>query len=197
MGRGENTSSRILEAAVELFARKGYHGTSIKDITDKIGLTKAAFYAHVGSKGELIHKLIREFEARYVDELIRRTDEQQGNAIDKIHRAFSFSSEITINNLDWVIVYYNFSNELKSDPDFANALAVVRHKMNKCVADLFRLGIRQGLIKKDIDPDSAGVVFGALAAGMFQQWVLDRSLIDGEQFVRTSRMIFFKGIESE
>lgn len=196
MARGENTNIRILDAAVELFARKGYHGTSIKDITDKIGLTKAAFYAHVGSKGELIHRLVKEFEARYVDELVRRVDEQPGTAIDKLHCAISFSSDIAVKDLDWVIVFYNFSNELKSDPEFANALTLVRYRLNKCVADLLRMGIRQGLLRKDLDPDVASVVYASLAAGMFQQWVLSRSLLDGEQFVRMCRLIFFKGIEA-
>lgn len=196
MRRGENTNIRIIQAAVELFARKGYHGTSIKDITDKIGLTKAAFYAHVGSKGELVHRLIKEYESRYVDELIRRVSEQPGNAIDKLHCAISFSSEFAVNNLDWVVLFDNLSNELKSDADFATALTVVRHKSEKSISDLLRLGIRQGLVKKDLDPDVGSIIFGALARGTFQQWVLSRSLIDGEQFVRTCRVIFFKGVES-
>ncbi|MBN1613985.1 MAG: TetR/AcrR family transcriptional regulator [Deltaproteobacteria bacterium] len=197
MGRTDNTNIRILHAAVELFARKGCHGTSIKDITDKIGLTKAAFYAHVGSKGELVHRLIKEYEVRYVDELIRSVNEQEGTAVDKLHRAGSFSSEFALKNLDWLLLFENFSNELKSDPDFANSLSIVRNKFNKFIADLIRTGIRQGLLKKDLDPDIASIIYGALNRGMFQQWVLNRSLMDGEHFVRTSRMIFFKGIESQ
>ena len=196
MRRGENTNIRIIQAAVELFARTGYHGTSIKNITDKIGLTKAAFYAHVGSKGELVHRLIKEYEARYVDELIKRVDEQPGNAMDKLHRAISFSSEFAVNNLDWVVLFDNLSNELKSDPDFATVLTVVRHKSSKFIGDLLRLGMRQGLVKKDLDPDVVSIIFAALARGMFQQWILSRSLMDGDQYVRMSRIIFFKGIET-
>ena len=48
------TRDRILEVALELFGRQGYEGTSIRDIAERMGLTKAAVYYHFPSKEDLL-----------------------------------------------------------------------------------------------------------------------------------------------
>ena len=48
------TRERILEVALELFARQGYEGTSIRDIAERMGMTKAAVYYHFPAKEELL-----------------------------------------------------------------------------------------------------------------------------------------------
>ena len=52
------TKERILETALELFAQKGYLGTSMNDIAGKLGLTKAALYKHYTSKQEILDRII-------------------------------------------------------------------------------------------------------------------------------------------
>lgn len=52
--RGGGTRERILEVALELFSRYGYEGTSIRDISDRMGMTKAAVYYHFPSKESLL-----------------------------------------------------------------------------------------------------------------------------------------------
>ena len=56
--RRTDTRERILEAAAELFADRGYAGTSIRDIADRLGLTKAALYYHFTSKDEILQALV-------------------------------------------------------------------------------------------------------------------------------------------
>lgn len=45
---------RFLDAAAELFAEKGYHATSIRDIARYLGVTPGAVYAHFSSKSQLL-----------------------------------------------------------------------------------------------------------------------------------------------
>lgn len=59
--RPGDTASRILAVAVELFAHRGYAGTSIRDITDRLEITKAALYYHFSSKEEILAALISPF----------------------------------------------------------------------------------------------------------------------------------------
>lgn len=56
-----DTASRILAVAVELFASRGYAGTSIRDITDRLEITKSALYYHFASKEEILAALISPF----------------------------------------------------------------------------------------------------------------------------------------
>jgi AcrR family transcriptional regulator len=48
------TKQRIEQAALQLFAAKGFEGTGIRDIADRAGLSTAALYHHMGSKDELL-----------------------------------------------------------------------------------------------------------------------------------------------
>lgn len=54
----ENTKERIMETALELFAEKGYLGTSMNDIAKQLGFTKAALYKHYTGKQEILDRIV-------------------------------------------------------------------------------------------------------------------------------------------
>jgi AcrR family transcriptional regulator len=60
-----DTRRRILEVARELFAAQSYAGTSIADITGRLGMSKAALYYHFSSKAEILSALVAEPLAAY------------------------------------------------------------------------------------------------------------------------------------
>lgn len=59
-----STRARILDVALDLFSRKGYEGTSIRDIAEELSLTKAAVYYHFPSKEELLTDVLNPAMAR-------------------------------------------------------------------------------------------------------------------------------------
>ncbi|WP_067862550.1 TetR/AcrR family transcriptional regulator [Nocardia shimofusensis] len=56
-----DTRARIMEAAVELFAEKGFHGTGVAEIGDRAGVQRGALYYHIGSKEELLWEILRDY----------------------------------------------------------------------------------------------------------------------------------------
>ena len=54
-----DTKARILETALELFARSGYLGTSMQDIAKRLGITKAALYKHYAGKQEILDQIVK------------------------------------------------------------------------------------------------------------------------------------------
>ena len=66
---GEETRNRILDAALELFSRRGYEGTGIQEIVDAAGLTKPSLYYHFGSKQGLLEAITGVFGRQYLDTL--------------------------------------------------------------------------------------------------------------------------------
>ena len=67
------TKERILETALALFARSGYLGTSMSDIADQLGITKAALYKHYAGKQEILDRIIQR---------MRRMDYERAEAYD-------------------------------------------------------------------------------------------------------------------
>ncbi|MFL5962439.1 MAG: TetR/AcrR family transcriptional regulator [Gaiellaceae bacterium] len=64
-----DTRARILEAALDVFSEYGFEGSSLQQIADRLGLTKAALYYHFRSKDELLEALV-EPAVKGVDEIL-------------------------------------------------------------------------------------------------------------------------------
>jgi AcrR family transcriptional regulator len=60
----------ILEAAIAVMAEHGYHGTSVRDIAERAGVSPAALYHHFGSKQEVLATIME----RGIEALLRRTE---------------------------------------------------------------------------------------------------------------------------
>lgn len=58
-GRSTDTRERIRDVALELFMRQGFTHTTLQDIADRLGITRAALYYHHPSKDHLIASLIQ------------------------------------------------------------------------------------------------------------------------------------------
>lgn len=54
-GRRGDTRARIQRIALELFAEQGYERTSLREIAERLGVTKAALYYHFKSKEDIVH----------------------------------------------------------------------------------------------------------------------------------------------
>ena len=58
--RARTPPHRLLEAAAEAFADRGFHATTTRDIASRAGLSPAGVYVHFASKEELLYQLSRE-----------------------------------------------------------------------------------------------------------------------------------------
>src|ERR1041384_7394882 len=52
--------SELTRQAARLFAERGYHGTSVGDLAQAIGVQKGSLYAHIESKQDLLYEAMRE-----------------------------------------------------------------------------------------------------------------------------------------
>jgi len=58
--RGEVKEEEVVATATKLFREKGYHGTSMQDIGDAVGVPKGSLYQHIESKEALLFRIIGE-----------------------------------------------------------------------------------------------------------------------------------------
>ncbi len=80
------TPDRLLDAAVELFAQRGFHGTSIRDIAERAGVNVAAGHYHYGSKDGLYLAVLRAQFAEVRSQLERRGVNRPAPALRKLPR---------------------------------------------------------------------------------------------------------------
>ncbi|GAB3157267.1 TetR family transcriptional regulator [Micromonospora sonneratiae] len=76
MGEGTGgTRSRIQAVALELFTEQGYEKTSLREIAERLGVTKAALYYHFKSKDEIVNSFVEDQLVK-LDQLIAWAETQ-------------------------------------------------------------------------------------------------------------------------
>src|SRR5689334_22450826 len=83
-----DTRSRVQKVALELFAEQGYEKTSLREIAERLGVTKAALYYHFKSKEDIVHSFTEDYFAE-LDALLDwakdrpRDDETRRELLDR------------------------------------------------------------------------------------------------------------------
>jgi AcrR family transcriptional regulator len=71
-----STRERILDVALDLFTEKGFDGTSLREIAERLGVTKAALYYHFASKEDILLALHMRLHAFGKDALVKMAEDE-------------------------------------------------------------------------------------------------------------------------
>ncbi len=76
---------RLLEAAVELIAERGYAGTSVGEVCERAGVARTALYWHYGNKEGLLAAVLTTVGTTWIEE-IRKRAYLEGEPLQRVHR---------------------------------------------------------------------------------------------------------------
>ncbi len=88
MEKSNETRQRILEAAIHVFATKGYHDTRVDEIVDASHTSKGAVYFHFPGKRQIFLGLVDEF-AQMLERRIHAAIQQQTSGIERVNAALA------------------------------------------------------------------------------------------------------------
>lgn len=193
--QSQETANRILNQAMRIFLEKGYHGTSIDDITQAAGLTKGALYWHFKSKEDLLKKLIRKYEKSFLDNLIHAVTEVKGKASDKFEKYVRFNSAFAYYNRELCVSFTTLAAELVGahhgiEPEIKR----VYRKYQNFLSKLILQGKKEKIFRKEINAVLAALIVIAFHDGILLQWSMNREKIDGEAYVNTFKKIMLNGM---
>ena len=140
-GVAEDARSRLLAAAVEAFAARGFHGTTTRDIAAAAGMSPAALYVHHRSKEELLHQISRaghEATLALVEEAVASSErpvEQLARLVEDFvrHHAVAHTSARIV----------NYELAALSEPHLAE-ITELRHRIDAVVRELVERGVAAG-----------------------------------------------------
>ena len=195
--QSQNTVKQILCHATRLFVEKGYHGTSIDDITRAAGLTKGALYWHFRSKENLLRRVIAEYETRFLDGLIHAVGGVNGGALNKFEKLIRYNAAFGYYNRDLCVSFTTLSAELVGTRHrIETEIRRIYRKYQKFLTKVIAQGKQEKLFKNEIDPDLTALLIMGIHDGMLLQWSMNRHKIKGEGLVRAYRNVIFGGILS-
>jgi len=139
--RGRDRRSAIIKTATKLFAKQGYHPTSVQDIVDALGVGKGVFYWYFPSKDDLLKEILREslFDLRTTQEQAIGDAE---NPLERLERGIRASVGWYANNQDLLrVTLFCFTEQ-----QFARSLLKGRRVSIADTAQHVTDAVDQGLI---------------------------------------------------
>ncbi|MEV8596672.1 TetR/AcrR family transcriptional regulator [Streptomyces sp. NPDC052013] len=136
-----DAARRLLLAAVEAFAERGYHATTTRDIAGRAGMSPAALYIHYKTKEELLHRISRIGHEKALD-ILRTAARGEGSPTERLADAVSsFVRWHAGGRTTARVVQY----ELDSlGPEARAEIVGLRRQVNAEVRGIIEEGVRSG-----------------------------------------------------
>ncbi len=179
--RRQATRDRVLGAASEVFAERGFHGASVEDICERAGFTRGAFYSNFSSKDDLVLELSRQHSEALVDRIRAASKQEHATADEVLKAVFAALADDTRSKEQWMVLTTEFTLHAIREPAARRAWAAQQRRVrDELVAVVDEAVARQGL-KLPMPTDVFVRAAIALAQGsMTQRLVEPRSLAVGE-----------------
>jgi AcrR family transcriptional regulator len=152
--RKELVEKQMYETAAQLFARRGYAGTSLQDIADAMGITRPALYYYVKSKDELLAKLVTEITERNTAQIVALATASKLDPVERLSRiAYLMAYNRALDPTRFLLLE-------RSESDLSDALAEIhegnKRAMLRSVIEMIKQGIEAGQFRP-VDPRTAAL----------------------------------------
>ena len=128
-----NTKNIILEKALELFSRKGYDATTLREIAKEVGITQSSLYKHYKSKEDIFISIFNEMKSRYDEESSKDSIHITNDSLsDGTH--FSAMNRETIADSVINLINYSIDDEFVSR---TRKLITIEQFRNKEISKLY------------------------------------------------------------
>ncbi len=155
-GRPGYDLESLLAVAVTVFNERGYDGTSMDDLSRRLGIAKSSIYYHVDSKEQLL-RLALDRALNGLFAVAAQVEHEDGPAIERLEHLVRGSVGVLAERLPYVTLLLRARG---NSPTERRALAR-RRQFDEIVADLVKEAERDGDIRPDVDPAvTARLLFG-------------------------------------
>ena len=158
--------AELTRAAARLFAEKGYHGTSVGDLAEALGLQKGSLYTHIDSKAELLWEVAREGAEAFHAALDGIPED--GPVLDRIQAAMRAHLRVVAEQLDIATVFVREWRYLEGER--LEQFVAERRRYEERVRALFREGREHGQLRTDLD-DAMAALLSLSAANWAYTWL--------------------------
>ena len=149
-----NTREDVVRAAGRLFAEKGYHGTSMRDLGKELGLLGSSLYAHVESKQDLLVEVVEE-GARLFESSATTALETEGSAAEQLSALIAGHVDVVVDNIEVARTFLNEARML--DAQHRARVVDARDRYEDAFRSVLHRGAGDGAFRADIDPKTASI----------------------------------------
>lgn len=188
VGRPGYDLESLLAVSVGVFNQRGYDGTSMDHLSQRLGISKSSIYHHVSGKSELLRLAVD----RALDALFAVTEESAtGPAIERLEHLVRRSVHVLAENLPYVTLLLR----LRGNTAVERRAIARRREFDHFVSELVREASEEGALHPDLDPDlTAKLIFGTVNSLI--EWYRPSRQITADEIADTVVTITFDGLRT-
>ena len=169
--KGVAKREEILEAALDVIAREGWHGASVKELAEAVGLSQAGLLHYFGSKDELFTAILRKRDE--VDSR-RFGDVDENPGIERMREGFVGIVRHNAEVPGLVQLFSRMAVEAGDEAHPAHAYFVERSEaLRRMFARALAQRQESGDLPDGVDPETLARIVQAVSDGMQLQWLQD------------------------
>jgi AcrR family transcriptional regulator len=178
---------QILDAAIRVFATRGFHACRVSDVADEAGVAYGLVYHYFDSKEEILNTLFAERWQIMLDAIAEIDRQQEIPARDKLYLVASF-----------IIDSYRHEPELmkviivevtRAANSFGrDHLAKIREAY-EMIGQIVEHAQRDGVFKQEISPDFAALMFYGAIEQLLSGWIFDLIPQSEEDFEQAKSLV--------
>lgn len=190
--KSELTKERILEAAVDEFAEKGFYGARVDAIAEASGINKRMLYAHFESKEKLYAKVLL-IAYEWIAARERECMVEDEDPIDAIKGFVNMTFDFLLENPKFIrlLMWENLNRAVSIPKD---ELVKLKEPTFEYIRQKIRLGKKLGTVRESVDEHQIVLSVMSFAFAYFSNAhtmsaLMDRNLTSRENVLRRSEFI--------
>lgn len=189
--QGEETKERILQAAAEVFAEKGFHAATISEITERAGVAKGTLYWYFPGKERLFIGMMEEVFSTLLQHGMKIKDDPGLSTGEKFHRIILEYLQVFGGSLVGKVI---LNNMREFSIEFHNMLREWSRRFFCLNLALFKKGATEGLVRADWDSRQIATAFTGMVMEFGKMHMLGESSHSLEESADFIYNLLFKGI---
>jgi len=189
----EERKDQILDAASEVFVKKGVYETRMDDIVEESGFSKGTLYWYFKSKDEIVLSIFERMFNREFQEIKSLVDSGD-SATERMLKFAEIFSEDVRQMLRLIPLAYEFMAWAFRRKVIQDAFKSYVNEFMDILIPLLQEGIDSGEFR-DINPNDAAITVGAIIEGTILIWVYDQSLVDPEKNIQKGILLLLEGLK--
>jgi TetR/AcrR family fatty acid metabolism transcriptional regulator len=178
---------QILDAAISVFATRGFHACRVSDVADEAGVAYGLVYHYFDSKEEILNTLFAERWQIMLDAIAEIDRQQEIPARDKLYLVASFIIDSYRHEPDLmkviIVEVTRAANSFGRDH-----LAKIREAY-EMIGQIVEGAQRDGSFKKDISSDFAALMFYGAIEQLLSGWIFDLIPQSEEDFEQAKSLV--------
>jgi len=190
----DERKAQILNAAEDVFTKKGFDEARMDDIAEETGLSKGTLYIYFKSKDDLIIAILDRLFQREFKQL-ENLNQDELSATDAMWKLTDMITKDILGLIRLIPIVYEFLALAFRNKYVQQALKKYINRYLDILIPIIQRGIDSGEFRQ-VDAREVAIAGSAIIEGTLLLWVYDKSLVEPEVHIRSGIKLLLEGVQA-